>query len=77
MNPESKTTPEKILVAEPPEESSICRLFLEPISVAFSKRRGHARFVILLLLANLFLAYGASCGQFNTNKLFRAISIFC
>lgn len=63
MSGGDKISPEIVLVDQPREKTSNCKLLVEPISVAFAKRRGHARFLILLLLANLFMAYGASCGR--------------
>jgi len=48
---------------ESAEKRTNCKLLVEPIAVAFAKRRGKSRLLILLLLLNLFLAFGASCGQ--------------
>lgn len=63
MNAADKVRPKKVLADQPRDKTSICKLISEPISVAFAKRRGHARCLILLLLLNLFMAYGASCGR--------------
>ncbi|XP_065333781.1 tetracycline resistance protein, class C-like isoform X2 [Cloeon dipterum] len=45
------------------KQTTHCGLILEPISVAVAKRPGKGRILILLMLFNMFLAFGASCGR--------------